>query len=117
VSAKPKDAEPSKKKSKPTYPDEVRAAAKAVRDALPDNAKAPGPKQVAAVVKALGDDRPAARAGISKAKLKAWAATGERPDDYAKLRPLAKAVGDPWATGRRLAAILVALESAGEGGQ
>lgn len=102
------------KPPKPTkYDDRVRAAAKAVRAALPDNAKAPGPKQVAAVVKALGDDQPAARAGISKAKLKAWAAKGERPEDYAKLRELAGQVGDPWATGRKLAAILVALEEAG----
>jgi len=99
---------------KPQYPPEVTAAAKAVRAALPANAKAPGLKQVAAVAKALGDDRPAARAGISAAKLKAWAAKGERPKEYANMRPLAREVGDPFATARRLAAILVALEAVRE---
>lgn len=98
-------------KPKAKYPEEVREVAKEVRDLLGEKVKAPGAKQVAAVLKALGDRGPAEAAGISSARLRKWAKDGERPDDYAKLRDLAGAVGDPWATGRKLAAILAAAEA------
>lgn len=104
----------AKTKPKPTksqYSEEVRAAAKEVRAVLGPKVKPPGAKQVAAVVKALGDRTPADAAGLSMAQLKKWAGEGERPEDYAKLRELAGQVGDPWATGRKLAAILVAVET------
>jgi len=106
--AKPK---PRKPKAKSKYSDEVRAASKEVRAVLGPKVKPPGAKQVAAVVKALGDRAPADAAGLSMAKLRKWAKDGERPEDFATLRELAAAVGDPWATGRKLAGILVAVEA------
>ena len=106
--------EPAAKKSKAKkskYSEEVRAASKEVRAVLGPKVKPPGAKQVAAVVEALGDRAPADAAGLSMAKLKKWAGDGERPEDFAKLRELAGQVGDPWATGRKLAGILVAIET------
>jgi hypothetical protein len=106
--------EPAAKKSKAKkskYSEEVRAASKEVRAVLGPKVKPPGAKQVAAVVEALGDRAPAEAAGLSAAKLKKWAGEGERPEDFAKLRELAGQVGDPWATGRKLAGILVAIEA------
>jgi hypothetical protein len=97
------------KKSK--YSEEVRAASKEVRAVLGPKVKPPGAKQVAAVVEALGDRTPADAAGLSMAKIKKWAKDGERPEDFAKLRELAGQVGDPWATGRKLAGILAAVEA------
>jgi hypothetical protein len=97
------------KRKRQSYSEEVRAVAKGVRDLLGPKVAAPGAKQVAAVVAALGDETPAKAAGLSKAKLKAWAG-GDRPDDWQGIRDLSKRVGDPWATGRKLAAILVVIE-------
>ncbi|HEX3733780.1 MAG TPA: hypothetical protein VHU86_01375 [Solirubrobacterales bacterium] len=95
---------------KSKYTDEVREVARATRETLGEKVKAPGAKQVAAVVKVLGDRVPAEVAGISSARLRKWAVEAERPEEYAKLRELASQVGDPWATGRKLAAILVSVE-------
>ena len=99
----------TKSKSKPKYSEEVRTVARATRELLGPAVKAPGPKQVAAVVSALGDKSPAKAAGLSLPKLKAWAG-GERPDDYRQMGDLTKKVGDTWASGRKLAAILVSIE-------
>lgn len=113
---KPPAAKP-KTKVKSKYSDEVRAASKEVRAVLGPKVKWPGAKQVAAVVKAMGDRSPADAAGLSMAKLKKWASEGERPEDFAKLRELAGQVGDPWATGRKLAGILVAVEVVRKAGE
>jgi hypothetical protein len=110
--AEPKAPAGAKKPKQSPYTAEVREVAKAVRATLGEKVKAPGAKQVAAVVKALGDRDPAKAAGVSSARLRKWAAEGERPEDFANLRELAGQVGDPWATGRKLAAILVSIESA-----
>lgn len=101
---------PKAKESKKKYPKEVTAVAKATRQSLPEGARAPGAKQVAAVIAALGDRGAAEAAGISVAKLRKWARDGERPDDYKELRPFAHQVDDPWAVSRRLAVILVGVE-------
>jgi hypothetical protein len=112
---KPRPKAKPKPKASP-YTDEVREVAKATRATLGEKVKAPGAKQVAAVVKALGDRDPAKAAGVSSARLRKWAAEGERPKDFANLRELAGQVGDPWATGRKLAAILVSIESVRKAG-
>lgn len=99
------------RKAKPKYSDEVRAVAKATRELLGPKVKAPGAKQVKAVIAALGDEDPAKAAGLSMTKIKTWATKGDRPDDYKAMREFAEKVGDVWATGRKLAAILVSVES------
>lgn len=98
------------KTAKPNYSEEVRAIAKETRELLGPKVKSPGPKQVRAVITALGDEAPAKAAGLSMAKIKAWA-NGKRPDDYKAMGELTKKVGDTWASGRKLAAILVCVES------
>lgn len=111
ASGKKPAAKPKSKAKKSKYSEEVRAASKEVRAILGPKVKPPGAKQVAAVVKAMGDRAPADAAGLSMAKLRKWAKDGERPEDFAKLRELAGQVGDPWATGRKLAGILAAVEA------
>ena len=106
-----KEAKPKPKPKASPYTAEVREVAKAVRATLGEKVKAPSAKQYAAVVEALGDRDPAKAAGVSSARLRKWAAEGERAKDFANLRELAGQVGDPWATGRKLAAILVSIES------
>lgn len=96
--------------SKSKYSAEVRDAAKAVREILGPNAGAPGPKQVKRVVTVLKGEDAIKASGVSKRALKAYAEKKERPDDVKQLQELASKVKDPWATGRRLAAILVALD-------
>jgi hypothetical protein len=108
---KPGPEKPGRPKKKSPYPEEIRAAAKAVRAMLPENAKSPGPLQVQRTVKALAGRDPVEASGIAKGELGAWAVGGERPADFAKLQELAKEVGDPFATSRKLAAILTALDA------
>lgn len=91
------------------YNAEVRDAAKRVREILGPNAGAPGPKQVKRVATVLKDRGPVEASGIGAKALKAYAEKKEKPKDAGKLQELAREVKDPWATGRRLAAILVAL--------
>jgi hypothetical protein len=95
--------------AKSKYSPEVRAVSKEVRAVLGPKVKPPGAKQAAAVMEAVGGRDPADAAGIPMSRLRKWAREGQRPEDYAKLRELAAKVGDPWATGRKLAGILVAV--------
>jgi hypothetical protein len=103
-------AVPDTEKKKPPYDPAVTSVAKATRESLPEGARAPGAKQVQAVIAAVGKESVADAAGISLAKLRRWAVDGERPEEYANLRGLAKAVEDPWAVSRRLAMVLVGLD-------
>ena len=107
---KPPAAKP-KPKAKSTYSEEVRAASKEVRAVLGPKVKWPGASSRRGREGAGRDQPPADAAGLSMAKLRKWASEAERPEDYAKLRELAGQVGDPWATGRKLAGILVAIET------
>jgi hypothetical protein len=92
------------------YPTEIRDAAKRVREILGPKAGAPGPKQVKRVATVLKGEDAIKASGVSKRALKAYAEKKERPDEVKQLQELATKVKDPWATGRRLAAILVALD-------
>jgi hypothetical protein len=92
------------------YPEEVRAVAKFTREALPEGARSPGAKQVAAVVSAVGERPIAEAAQLSMAKIRGWALKGERPEDYAALRTLTAEVDDAWAVSKRLCVILVGLD-------
>jgi hypothetical protein len=98
-----------KRRKKPKYDDEVRFAAKRAKELL-GGKHAPGPKQHLSVRKVIGDRDPAAYVGLSASALKKFAETGHlAKDKRGKLDELAARVGDPWARGRSLAAILTAL--------
>jgi hypothetical protein len=98
--------------AKSKYSAEVSAAAKQVREIIGPKSGAPGPKQVKRVATVLKDRDPVEASGISAKALKAYAEKKEKPKDTSELQALAREVKDPWATGRRLAAILVALKEA-----
>lgn len=93
------------------YSEEVRDAARIVRE-VTQGKGSPGAKQIAAVEKALDGKDPVEASGLGPRKLAEWAkgkwapGRGKHPE---KLTALAAKVNDPWASGRRLAAILHAL--------
>lgn len=117
---RPKEAERKREKAKvnaakpprgprPTYPAEIKAAAKRAAELLGPGF-VPGPKQHLAVRAVVADRDPAKLVGMTRLSLEKYAKDGSiAKPARARLKGLADQVGDVGARNRNLAAILVVM--------